>query len=563
MIRRRPVTFGNPALGTFSGAVHTQEGSSSGSVDHLPKAATTPVQHCVALVQVPPAQVPEGILNVLRPHIRLIRHVRIFRSSPNPTKEEENATFAEEQEQPLENGSDDETSSSSSSYVILVELSTVEAASKVCRDLHAQPYTSLDETEVCLCFPVVAVEAGQQQDGSSLLQPFLEPPTRNNNNKVSAPTERTHIRSNTTNTPPPQSQPEVNNCAVCLERMDLSECSILTTVCNHSFHLDCLLQWQDSPCPVCRYDHSGLNESLSQCHVCGTTEDCYVCLVCGVVSCGGSSSSAAAAVSSSTASQIRSDHAAASRPDQRPSTPPPVHHEEEPLQQLQQPPPPLPRQEEQPQSHARQHYDESLHAYALDTETQHVWDFCGQGYVHRLLQNAKDGKLVEVHDPHSTSQERSLSPGLSDAQETQVVHRKLEGFARQYYSLLQSQLEQQRLYYEERLEDTRNELRGSARTADLISALKQERNQLAQRCVSLQRRHEKVSREVSFLKSMNESLVANKEPLKREIKQAQRERAEAREMVDRCLPQLEEKVRRLMMQLEGSPENDAKPAARP
>eukprot|EP00525_Craspedostauros_australis_P004953 CAMPEP_0198128672 /NCGR_PEP_ID=MMETSP1442-20131203/49896_1 /TAXON_ID= /ORGANISM="Craspedostauros australis, Strain CCMP3328" /LENGTH=83 /DNA_ID=CAMNT_0043788879 /DNA_START=1 /DNA_END=249 /DNA_ORIENTATION=- len=38
-------------------------------------------------------------------------------------------------------------------------------------------------------------------------------------------------------------------------------------------------------------------------------------------------------------------------------------------------------------SHARQHYDNTLHAYALDTETQHVWDFAGQGYVHRLLQN--------------------------------------------------------------------------------------------------------------------------------------------------------------------------------
>ncbi len=54
----------------------------------------------------------------------------------------------------------------------------------------------------------------------------------------------------------PRNQPtslEVHNCAVCLERMDLENESLLTTVCNHSFHLDCLMQWQDSPCPVCRY----------------------------------------------------------------------------------------------------------------------------------------------------------------------------------------------------------------------------------------------------------------------------------------------------------------------
>ena len=28
--------------------------------------------------------------------------------------------------------------------------------------------------------------------------------------------------------------------------------------------------------------------------------------------------------------------------------------------------------------HALQHYQETLHAYALDTETQHVWDFAGK-----------------------------------------------------------------------------------------------------------------------------------------------------------------------------------------
>ena len=29
--------------------------------------------------------------------------------------------------------------------------------------------------------------------------------------------------------------------------------------------------------------------------------------------------------------------------------------------------------------HALQHYEETLHAYALDTETQHVWDFAEGG----------------------------------------------------------------------------------------------------------------------------------------------------------------------------------------
>jgi BRCA1-associated protein len=174
--------------------------------------------------------------------------------------------------------------------------------------------------------------------------------------------------------------------------------------------------------------------------------------------------------------------------------------------------------------------------------------------VHRLLKNKNDGKLVEVSDPQNTSQERSLSPGLSEAQEGEVVHRKLEGFASQYYTLLKSQLEQQRIFYEGRLEEIRRDHyshRGSAtKPSDLIAALKQERHQLSQRKSSLQARCSKVNNDVAFLKSMNESLEANKAPLNLEIIQAQKEQMEARRMFEECLPPLQEKVTSLMLQLE-------------
>ena len=189
------------------------------------------------------------------------------------------------------------------------------------------------------------------------MSPFFAPSASNLGLAQSAESARMHLDAL-----------EVHNCSVYLERMDLREELLLMTVCNHSFHLDCLLQWQALPCPVCRYDHSGLNEALSQCHVCGTTESVYVCLICGVVSCGGGPSySVNLSVSHETPNNTGT----------------------------------------QPLSHAHQHYDETLHAYALDMETQHVWDFAGQGYVHWLLQNFKDDKLVEVNDPHNTLQEQS------------------------------------------------------------------------------------------------------------------------------------------------------------
>jgi BRCA1-associated protein len=106
--------------------------------------------------------------------------------------------------------------------------------------------------------------------------------------------------------------------------------------------------------------------------------------------------------------------------------------------------------------------------------------------------------------------------------------------------------------------------------SELISALKQERNQLAQRCMSLRQRYEKVSEDVAFLKDMNESLTANKEPMKREILEAQQSRAATREMIQQCLPPLEERVHQLMLQLEDSLDEtgggqgrlDEKPAAK-
>lgn len=45
--------------------------------------------------------------------------------------------------------------------------------------------------------------------------------------------------------------------------------------------------------------------------------------------------------------------------------------------------------------HARLHYKETMHAYAMELQTCRVWDYAGDVYVHRLVQNKGDGKLVE------------------------------------------------------------------------------------------------------------------------------------------------------------------------
>jgi ATP phosphoribosyltransferase regulatory subunit HisZ len=117
-------------------------------------------------------------------------------------------------------------------------------------------------------------------------------------------------------------------------------------------------------------------------------------------------------------------------------------------------------------------------------------------------------------------------------------------------------LEQQRIFYEGRLEEIRRDhdshkkSSATSKPSDLIAALKQERQQLSRRKTSLQARCSKVNTDVAFLKSMNESLEANKAPLNLDIIQAQKEEMEARRMFEECLPPLQEKVTSLMLQLE-------------
>lgn len=49
------------------------------------------------------------------------------------------------------------------------------------------------------------------------------------------------------------------------------------------------------------------------------------------------------------------------------------------------------------EGHAINHWKETEHCYSLELETQRVWDYAGDNYVHRLIQSKTDGKLVELN----------------------------------------------------------------------------------------------------------------------------------------------------------------------
>lgn len=63
---------------------------------------------------------------------------------------------------------------------------------------------------------------------------------------------------------------ELPSCPVCLERLDEESSGIVTTVCNHRFHNDCLRHWGDSSCPVCRYCQPSVADT-PHCSTCACT----------------------------------------------------------------------------------------------------------------------------------------------------------------------------------------------------------------------------------------------------------------------------------------------------
>ncbi|KAI8086223.1 uncharacterized protein BX664DRAFT_153141 [Halteromyces radiatus] len=244
----------------------------------------------------------------------------------------------------------------------------------------------------------------------------------------------------------------IANCPVCLDPMDETLNGLLTISCQHTFHVSCLSQWGDGSCPVCRYSQKSNNgmtmlmtsgiqqlqlqdQSLipsshlrqqqqndrqkhmisfgssisnsfqddfaNECQVCGCTDDLWMCLVCGQIGCG-------------RAKNQGEDH------------------------------------------HALGHYETTSHLYALEIETQRVWDYAGNGYVHRLIQNVVDGKLVELPPNYPGRYEED--DDFNNEEVSELVQGKLNAMSLEYSYLLTSQLDSQRMYYEDRIDKVMEQL---------------------------------------------------------------------------------------------------------
>ncbi|KAG1146131.1 hypothetical protein G6F37_010338 [Rhizopus arrhizus] len=246
-------------------------------------------------------------------------------------------------------------------------------------------------------------------------------------------------------------------CSVCLEPLDENKSGILTIFCQHTFHCHCLLKWRDGSCPVCRYSQKKTattattedavtssiskldqeaeertmgpdNDDENECAECKTKDNLWICLICGHVGCG------------------------------RYQT-----------------------------AHAYEHFSATDHVYALEITSQRVWDYASDGYVHRLIQNVADGKLVELPDNNTTDQ--------SSQQE------KAEAIALEYSYMLTSQLDSQRIYYEDQIDDVSNQL----------SKLTTQIKQLEIQTKSIHKENERIEHQISLKEKELVNMTKNKQ----------------------------------------------------
>ncbi|MBN3314847.1 BRAP protein, partial [Atractosteus spatula] len=321
---------------------------------------------------------------------------------------------------------------------------------------------------------------------------------------------------------------ELPKCTVCLERMDESVNGVLTTLCNHSFHSQCLQLWEDTTCPVCRYCQTPEPVEENKCFECGVQEhrllrkiiaviclslflfdlliislciidNLWICLICGHIGCGRYVS-----------------------------------------------------------RHAYKHFEETQHTYAMQLTNHRVWDYAGDNYVHRLVASKTDGKIVQYECEGDICQDE-----------------KIDALQLEYSYLLTSQLDSQRIYWENKIvhleKDTAEEINNmKAKFKETIekcdsleqklSELTKEKQSLEKKCAQLSGRLAKLGGELREEAEMNKCLRANQVQLQAQLREEERRVRELAEHKDGRIAELQEQLRDVMFYLETQQQISQMPA---
>ncbi|XP_027431393.1 BRCA1-associated protein isoform X1 [Callorhinus ursinus] len=340
-------------------------------------------------------------------------------------------------------------------YMVLIKFSAQADADSFYMACNGRQFNSIED-DVCQLVYVERAEVLKSEDGASL---------------------------------PVMDLTELPKCTVCLERMDESVNGILTTLCNHSFHSQCLQRWDDTTCPVCRYCQTPEPVEENKCFECGVQENLWICLICGHIGCGRYVS-----------------------------------------------------------RHAYKHFEETQHTYAMQLTNHRVWDYAGDNYVHRLVASKTDGKIVQYECEGDTCQEE-----------------KIDALQLEYSYLLTSQLESQRIYWENKIvrieKDTAEEINNMKtkfketiekcdNLEHRLNDLLKEKQSVERKCTQLNTKVAKLTTELKEEQEMNKCLRANQVLLQNKLKEEERVLKETCDQKDLQITEIQEQLRDVMFYLE-------------
>ncbi|WZH48851.1 hypothetical protein QYS62_010035 [Fusarium acuminatum] len=242
--------------------------------------------------------------------------------------------------------------------------------------------------------------------------------------------------------PPTPNLVELPTCPVCLERMDETN-GLMTIPCAHVFHCTCLQNWKGAGCPVCRFTNTSPDAesdptnphtqpfgsgASNLCSVCDCTDDLWICLICGYVGCGRYKG-----------------------------------------------------------GHAKDHWKETAHCFALELETQHVWDYAG------------DIKTVDKASKASATAEEAAAQASKAMERLTLLDAKYTALSQDTIPELEKQLARER-----------NKANKSETLARNLSKSLQEEKRLneglMERIEHLNRDHQAMIKEVEKLKEDNAEL---------------------------------------------------------
>eukprot|EP00924_Labyrinthula_sp_SR-Ha-C_P009052 snap_masked-scaffold_2-processed-gene-11.14-mRNA-1 protein AED:0.40 eAED:0.44 QI:0/0/0/0.25/1/1/4/0/569 len=316
---------------------------------------------------------------------------------------------------------------------------------------------------------------------------------------------------------------EVPSCPVCLEKLDISSTPIIQTVCNHSFHTTCLSKWQreDSSCPVCRFSNINLfgassddldEDSKTSCEVCEDSSftDLWICMLCAHVGCGRYN-----------------------------------------------------------KAHAKEHFVQTGHAYALDLYSQRCWNYVEDAYVHRLIRNKVDGKIVELPDPDAgrnlsarneffhTRKSRVRSSSWShfegfyqerkDDEKRDATSLTRDEFGNKILDLQYEENCRMKAVYESKLEKMTEEY-----SKLLVSQLDSQKQYFEKK----EKKLNKVQEDVVFLRSLNKQLISDQKNAREIIQGLKKENEQMKKKLNGFVKQqekvqdLEEQVADLMLHID-------------